>query len=222
MPPPYLPKPEARTPNEPFPFLQTYPIVEPKNGGDDDDITLMRRVQRCGDAAAFAVLAGRYRPALVRFFRAMLADSGQADDAAQETLLRLYLLREKYQPTGSFSAYLFQIARHYGLNQRARYAVRARVETFAEASDDATLLILAPPPTQPERVLLDQWEREKRERAVAALPISYRLVFTLRHEEGLAYAKISERLGIPLGTVKSRMAEATRRLRELLKEEETK
>ena len=198
----------------------TYIIVEPKNE-EEDDTQLMGRVQRCGDAAAFAALVGRYRPALIRFFRAMLAEAGQADDAAQETFLRLYLSRERYQPTGSFSAYLFQIARHYGLNQRARYAVRARAEAFTESSEDETLIILAPPTTQPEWVLLEQWERERRERAVAELPILFRLVFTLRHDGNLSYAEIAERLHIPLGTVKSRLTEATRRLRELLKEEKT-
>jgi RNA polymerase sigma-70 factor (ECF subfamily) len=51
------------------------------------------------------------------------------------------------------------------------------------------------------------------------LPLLYRDVFTLSHDEGLRYAQIAARLAIPVGTVKSRMAEAVRRLRAALNEE---
>ena len=78
----------------------------------EDDVSLMCRVQKSGDVAAFALLAARYRGPLKRFFAILLPNTDQSDDFAQETLLRLWLVRERYRPTGNFSAYVFQIARH--------------------------------------------------------------------------------------------------------------
>jgi RNA polymerase sigma-70 factor, ECF subfamily len=171
------------------------------------DDELMVRAQT-GDVGAFHELTLRYRAPLRRFFAALLADPTQADDAVQETFLRLWTLRDRYAPTGKFAAYLFQIGRHYGLNQRKKFRPETRQCTI-----DETLEIVAPPVTQPERVLLEQVRKAQIRRAISELPEHYRSVFLLSHEEGIPYAEIAARLGIPLGTVKSRMAEAVRRLR---------
>jgi RNA polymerase sigma-70 factor (ECF subfamily) len=192
--------------------------VEPTGIDLEDDIALMLRVQRCGDAAAFAELAGRYRGQLKRFFAALLPDPALADDFAQETLLRLWLSRSRYRPTGKFSAYLFQIARHFYLNQRLRYRARTSLEVSTDSGDG--LEIALPPRTQPEAVFLEQRERRRRAEAIAGLPEHYRTVFELSHFEGLKYAKIARCLGIPVGTVKSRMAEAVRLLRQRLRNDE--
>jgi RNA polymerase sigma-70 factor, ECF subfamily len=177
----------------------------------------MLRVRDTDDGEAFAELAGRYRGPLTRFFAALLPDPALADDSAQETLLRLWLLRARYQPTGRFSAYLFRIARHYHLNQRERYRART-IREFSTEDDNGGLEIQSPPRRQPEAVLLERLEQARRERAVAGLPERYRVVFVLSHWERLRYAEIACQLGIPVGTVKSRMAEAVRRLRQTLEE----
>jgi RNA polymerase sigma-70 factor (ECF subfamily) len=186
------------------------------------DVVLMLRVKRDGDTEAFALLAARYRTPLRRFFAALLPDPAQADDFAQETLLRLWQCRTRYEPTGVFSAYLFQIARHFWLNQRDRCRARAVRELSAETggADGGTVEIALPPRTQPESVVLERLGRARLRRAVDALPPLYRAVFTLSHDDGLTYAEIAARLGIPVGTVKSRMAEAVRRLRRALEGEE--
>src|SRR5438067_6503407 len=87
------------------------------------DIELMLRAKN-GDVAAFRELVERYRDPLRRFFAALLADRSQTDDFVQETFLRLWMLRERYAPTGKFSTYLFQIGKHYWLNQRNKYRAR--------------------------------------------------------------------------------------------------
>lgn len=178
---------------------------------DQTDIELMLRV-RSGDVEAFRTLVHRYREPLRRFFAALLPDRSQADDFAQETFLRLWLLRERYAPTGKFSTYLFQIGKHYWLNQQKRL----RPENGGEAPEGRP----GPAMEQPETALLAQWEGERLRRAVAALPAHYREVFQRSQLEGLKYAEIGRQLGIPVGTVKSRMAEAVRRLRQALRAEE--
>ncbi len=185
----------------------------------DDDVSLMCRVQRFGDSTAFALLAARYRGPLKRFFAALLPYPDQSDDFAQETLLRLWLIRERYRPTGNFSAFVFQIARHFYLNQRIRQQRKVYREIAVDA--EGALELCLPPRTQPEAILLEQFDHQRRRRAIAALPEHYKIVFELSHFEGLTYAEIAVKLGIPIGTIKSRMAEAVRRLRQTLTQEET-
>ena len=174
------------------------------------DIELMLRA-RGGDVAAFHRLVLRHREPLRRFFAALLADRSLAEDFAQETFLRLWVSRERYQPTGRFSTYLFQIGKHYWLNQCNKFQARAYEETA-----DPALEIQAPPVTQPEMILLQRDQGARIRRAIAALPEHHRVVFEMSHLEGLKYREIACRLQIPVGTVKSRMAEAVRRLRQAL------
>jgi RNA polymerase sigma-70 factor (ECF subfamily) len=177
----------------------------------------MLRVRDDADRVAFGLLAGRWRPRLRAFFAATLADRQAADDHAQETLLRLWLLRERYQPTGRFEAYLLTIARHHGQNAQVKFRARAARETSGDGED---LVLVAPDRvSEPERVILQQHEHARVRAAINALPPLYRNVFTLSHDEGLRYAEIAARLAIPVGTVKSRMAEAVRRLRAVLNDD---
>src|SRR5438105_4836284 len=98
------------------------------------DIELMLRVQG-GDMEAFHELVRRYREPLRRFFASLLADRSQADDFAQETFLRLWLARGRYEPIGKFSTYLFQIGKHYWLNQRKKERVEIKIVCLEEVSD---------------------------------------------------------------------------------------
>jgi RNA polymerase sigma-70 factor, ECF subfamily len=171
------------------------------------DIELMLRVQG-GDVEAFRELFRRYHEPLRRYFAALLADRSLADDFVQETFLRLWLARSRYEPSGRFSTYLFQIGKHYWLNQRKKLYREVRVDAMEEAAAWPALTA-----SQPEAVLLRRYREARIRRAVAALPEHYRTVCELSQFEGMKYAEIALRLGIPLGTVKSRMAEAMRRLR---------
>lgn len=175
------------------------------------DIELMLRV-RDGDMAAFRSLVERYRSPLRRFFASLLADRSQADDCVQETFLRLWLLRDRYEPTGRFSTYLFQIGRHHMLNVRRKY------QSAPVAPMEEGLEVRAEPSEEPEPLLLRQLYAAQIRQAVEGLPTLYRCVFRLYYDEGLTQAEIAARLGIPIGTVKSRMSEAVRRLRRDLKD----
>ncbi len=178
------------------------------------DIDLMLRV-RGDDIEAFRELARRYREPLRRFFASLIADRSQADDFVQETFVRLWLARGRYEPSGKFSTYLFQIGRHYWLNQRKKQRSEVCFDSLDEASRWPALTS-----AQPEAVLLRRFREAHIRRVIAALPEHYRSVFEMSHFEGLKYAEIAARLQIPIGTVKSRMAEAVRRLRQALPEEE--
>jgi len=187
----------------------------------DSDHELMRKVAE-GEEEAFAELIRRYEASLVRFFTQLSRDEEIAHDLSQEVLIRLWQARKRYEPTGKFTAYLFQIAKNLWLNEREKLRRCPPPESLEEAQEngqlDALAFARADLSSQPEEVLLAQERRRRIRAAIDALPDKLRLVFVLSHREGLKYREISEALSIPVGTVKYRMFEAVRRLREELRD----
>lgn len=177
------------------------------------DIELMLRVRE-SDVAAFRELVSRYREPLARFFQVVLADRSLVDDCVQETLLRLWAGRERFEPSGSFAAYLYQIGRHYWLNQRKKVEARCGSVALDEVGS-----WMPDGSRGPADAALEAERLRRVRQAVEELPERQRAVFELFHFEGLKYAEIAAVLEIPEGTVKSRMSEALRRLRRTLQAE---
>jgi len=173
---------------------------------DPDDFALMAAL-RNGDPEAFSALSDRWRPRLVNFFRSLGADAFSADDCAQETLLRVYRYRDAYQPQVPFPAFLFTLGRRsfLDLKRRGRRWDRHAPETLA---DDAAAV--APDAAAAHTQRLDLAA------AVARLPRRLRDVVEWGVLRGQPYERVATLLGIPVGTVKSRMHHAVRRLREFL------
>ncbi len=166
-----------------------------------DDIALMARVRK-GDEGAFAQLIARHELPLVNFFRRLGAYQ-EAEDLAQVTFLRLFRYRTRYRPSAKFTTFLYTLARHAWADhlrqvaRRERIVERGRIEW--PTSDGAT--------SGMARARLDA------QAALAALPEKLRMVVVMSLYQGLDYAEIAKALGIPVGTVKSRMFLALRRLR---------
>lgn len=186
------------------------------------DEELMVRA-RAGDADAFCELAARHHDWIERFLYHMTWDREQAEDGAQEVLVRVWLARERYQPTARFSTFAFTVARNWWRNLRARRNSRPPVVALEDQVGPqarALLRELTTPDDVPERELLRGYERFRIRQAIDALPEAQRVVFVLSHLQGLPHTEISALLSIPEGTVKSRMHHAYRKLREALCEEE--
>lgn len=128
--------------------------------------------------------------------------------------MKVFRNREHYQPGGRFRAFAFRIARNAWIDHRRRGSVRP----LAAAGGDEEHL--TPPvsdnaPAPDERASsLEQAGRVRA--ALAQLSEGHRLVFELGVQQELPYSEISGLLGIPEGTVKSRMFHAVRKLREIL------
>jgi RNA polymerase sigma-70 factor (ECF subfamily) len=184
------------------------------------DADLMMLVRQ-GDYAAFDELYDRYRKPILRFLFSLTWDQDLADDYLQEVFLRLYRARDRYEPTGKFSTYIFQIAKNYYLAQRRK--AKARSEEVSLTQEDRNgfrpfenLRVNAR--IEPEVHLLEAYQKHNIRRAISALPEHQKLVFVMSHFEGMKYVEIAEVLGIALGTVKSRMFAAVNALRAMLKE----
>ncbi len=167
----------------------------------EDDAALMGRVAE-GSETAFAELVERWQRVLLNLFRRLGAPEAEAEDAVQETFLRLYSFRARYRPTGSFKTFMFTIARHTWTDLCRR---RRRVERRLDAQQDVAEV--------EGRRRLEVSERLDLSDGLSTLPEGQRLVLVLSLYGGLGYEEIGTVLGIPEGTVKSRVFHALRKLR---------
>jgi RNA polymerase sigma-70 factor (ECF subfamily) len=141
-------------------------------------------------------------PALLAYFRRQPALAGAAEDLVQDTFVRALRQAERLECSVSARAYVFGIARHVGIDWLRRR--RAEVEL--------TDAVAAEPARGDDRM-------EGMRAAIAALPEPHRETLMLRLQQELSYEEIAEVLGVPVGTVRSRLHHAVRRLQEALHSE---
>ena len=172
---------------------------------DEPDVALLHAAQR-GDRDAMTALLTPWNDRIFGFLLGCLRHHADAEDAAQETFIRIVRGLEKYEHRGQFRAWVFQIAR----NQAALTAQRRVRVGDRETAIEPTLLEAMPeevaevPDYAPVRAALER------------LPEAEREVVRLRLDEDLKFHEIATRTGAPLNTVLGRMRNATRRLREIL------
>jgi len=169
-----------------------------------------------GDPGPFEAFVRLHARTMMAFFRQRGAPVARCEDLAQEVFLKLHQGAARYQPEERFSSYCFRIARNVWIDECRRIGVRPEQ---ARGGDEAeTELAREPlaPPVDPTAGLVAEEESEAVVRLLATLPEPHRAVFELAVLGELGYGEIATRLGIPLGTVKSRMFYAVRRLREEL------
>jgi RNA polymerase sigma-70 factor (ECF subfamily) len=178
-----------------------------------------------GDAEAFAALYDRWSGPLLRFFWHLCYDRDAAEDLLQETFLRLWRAAPRYEVRAKFSTYLFQIGKNLWLNEREKVLRRPlRISLDAprdagggEEGDSLAASLDSGAPDPGNEAARGETGRRIRA-AVDRLPEGQREVFVLAAIQELPYAEVGSILGIPEGTVKSRMWAAVRRLRTTLEE----
>lgn len=172
---------------------------------DPSDIELMLRF-RDGDEGAFATLVTRYQDELLNLFRRMGVHH-HAEDLVQDTFVKVYRWRERYSPRASFRTFLYTVARNVGADHWRRTA-RKEPDAAAERPEEI-------PAPGDEGVAREM--RLDVQTALEGLPPKLREVVVLSTYQGLTYEEIGRLLGIPEGTVKSRMFLAMRQLKEALR-----
>jgi RNA polymerase sigma-70 factor (ECF subfamily) len=170
---------------------------------------LIRAVARDRDKTAFAVLFEFYAPRTKAMLMRMGVSGELAEDIAQETMVTVWRKAELYDPgRAGAAAWIYTIARNLRVD-RLRRDQRAHLHAVLEIVDQVA----------PERTdaPLDADERSRRvEDAIKTLSPEQMHVIELAFFDGLAHGDIASRLGLPLGTVKSRLRLAMARLREIL------
>lgn len=160
--------------------------------------------------ASFEHLLASALPRLHRAARGLLPDEQEAREIAQEALARALAARERYDPGRPFYPWVRQILRNAAFDARQRSRVRA-VPGLEEARLGADGVDAAQ--------LLDGRREEARLRlALERLSDDHREVLVMRHFEDLTYAEMGTLLGVPEGTVMSRLFRARRVLAAVLRE----
>jgi len=170
----------------------------------DDD--LIRRCQKheAEDREAFLTLYERYKGRIYSFALTLLRNPADAEDAVQETFRYIFTKLNAYKPQGKFKSFIFKIAHSISIDiirKRGRQAPLP--ESFEQGFETA----------EKDRAA----EVERLRACYARLPRVYREIMAMRVADELAYEEIAEVLGVPVGTVKSRIHHAVELLREMLK-----
>jgi len=165
----------------------------------ETDPGLIRRAS-AGDIEAFSELVRTHQQHVWRFLRRLLGDDALAEDVTQETFVRVYTRLDSFTFEAKFSTWIFQIARNAGIDELRK---RQRQTRLHDTLGRRELAVLPSPELGVElQMLLDK------------LPDDLRAALLLVEIFGLRYREAGEVLGIPTGTVKSRVHSARVKLHE--------
>lgn len=149
---------------------------------------------------------------LLRFAYKLTADREEANDLLQETSLKALDNEDKYIPDTNFKGWMYTIMRNIFINN---YRKMVREQTFVDQTDNQYHLSM--PQDSGFASTEGAYDLKEMHRIVNSLPRDYKVPFSM-HVSGFKYREIAERLGLPLGTVKSRIFFTRQKLQEELKD----
>jgi RNA polymerase sigma-70 factor, ECF subfamily len=202
---------------EPKPFsFRPEDSAEALQAASDEE--LIARYAMADDRASFAALVHRYERELFSYLRRYLGDAELADDVFQATFLQVHLKCQQFEQGRKFRPWLYTIATNQGIDARRRNrrhkAASLDRHGTSDGSDDLGALVnlLASADPGPALALEADERREWIRREVDALPDVLRTSVVLVYYQGLKYREAAEVLGVPVGTVKSRLHAALHKL----------
>jgi RNA polymerase sigma-70 factor (ECF subfamily) len=170
---------------------------------DFDERDLIERC-RAGDDSAFGELVDRYKNLVYAMVCRMVADRSQADDLAQDVFVKVHRGLPYFRGDARLSTWIYRIVSNVCLQARAtgrREPLRVADAPERGASDTSFAGLEL---------------RDRLEKAMEQLPENYRLLIAAHYLRGVQYEALAETLNIPVGTVKTHLYRAKRRLRELM------
>jgi RNA polymerase sigma-70 factor (ECF subfamily) len=173
------------------------------------DAEVVQRV-RAGDTALFEVLVRRHNQRVYRVARAVVKNEAEAEDVMQQAYVNAFVHLAQFEERSQFSTWLTRIALHEALaRRRKRRGEEALPDEDGRGNDD----VLAAPAADPERQVYGRELGRLIEKAVDALPDTYRAVFMLREIEGLSTSEAARGLGLGEEAVKTRLHRARAMIR---------
>jgi RNA polymerase sigma-70 factor (ECF subfamily) len=176
---------------------------------DTGERALIRQAQQ-GDTAAFEALVNIHAPLVYNLALRTLNDPHEAEDMAQETFIRAWQSLPRFLGKSRFSTWLYRIVTNLCYNRLPQLKVELA------ALEPAEEIELTDEHQAVEASLLTAERCAHLHSAIDALPDSGRLLITLRHLQGMAYTEIADVTDMPLGSVKTGIFRARRRLRDAL------
>ena len=169
---------------------------------DDSDEALMARVAR-GDELAYRQLSRRHLPAMLGLARRILGNAADAEDVAQEAMLRVWTHAPRWQPLAAFRTWLTRVVVNLCLDRKRR-AQWVGLEAAGEIVD-------------PAPGAGDKAEHDEREQllavAIAELPARQRTAIVLSYSEGMSNAQVADILGTSVSAVETLLVRGKQNLR---------
>lgn len=186
---------------------------------ESDEELFMLYVDTDSDRALREIVK-RYQPKIIRFFTKNPVTASRAEDLAQEVFIRIVRNRASYDPNQRFSTWSKTITKRIAMNE-ARTAQRSRVTAFSDMGNagdgrDDVELDLEDREVLPDEAAARTEAREILYDALGDVEERYRDPLVLHYIDGLPHPEAARRLGIPVGTAKSRTHHAIEDLREAL------
>tara|TARA_B100001287_G_scaffold45462_1_gene34502 strand:- start:1262 stop:1861 length:600 start_codon:yes stop_codon:yes gene_type:complete len=170
------------------------------------DEMLISRFQS-GDENAYVELVNRYKDKLTNFVFYFLKDEEHSEDIVQETFIRLYEKKHYYKEIAKFSTWIYTIARNLA-NTELRKKSRTKIMYLSQMSNYKKDYDLKSSDPELNKNIENEFLMKEIHAAIDKLPENYKSVIILRDIQGLDYEQISNIIGVPLGTVKSRINRA--------------
>ena len=175
---------------------------------DLDEGDLIERC-RAGDDMAFGELVDRYKNLVYGLVWRMVTDRSLVDDLAQEVFLKVHRGLPYFRGEARLSTWIYRIVTNVCAEARSRHRPEVPVDTGERDRP-------AREPGVTDAAFADLELRDRLEKAIAQLPDNYRLLIAAHYLDGVQYEALAEALNLPLGTVKTHLYRAKKRLRELL------
>jgi len=156
-----------------------------------------------GASAAFGKLVLRYRRLAISVAYRICGDAALAEDVAQDAFVRVWSRLSEFRPDGNFKAWLTRITANMTIDAVRRRRPQVDIEDLA----------LEAPGQGPESAAVSSERAGVVRAALMRLPVQSRTILVLREYQSLSYQEIADTLDVPLGTVKSRLSDARRRLK---------
>jgi RNA polymerase sigma-70 factor (ECF subfamily) len=174
---------------------------------EDTEAVWIKQAQ-AGDQSAFTCLVEAYQTPVYNLAYRMLGNSVEAENAAQETFIRMYTKLDTYDPQRKFSSWLLAIASHYCVD-----LLRRRRMNYLSLDDLPPMVELSMPKTaQPEQVVVREQDAGAVQKLLEALPPNYRTPVVLRYWYDMSYREIAETMGVTESTIKTRLHRARAKL----------
>jgi len=190
-------------------------VTQPSQPGDVEELALIRRAQE-GDRSAFDALVRRYDQDVLRLALRIVGSPEEARDLYQETFLKVYRSLRHFREEARFSTWLHRVAMNVCLDYLRRRKTRQEVAVPPAAEGEPEYFQTVPddrPTFDPERVVQSKEIGHRIEAALEGLNPRERIVFEMKHYQGLKLRAIGEICHTSEQTVKNCLFRATQKLR---------
>lgn len=171
-----------------------------------------------GDRERFGDLIDRYQGRLINYLFRLLRNADDAHDLAQEVLVKVYQVLDRYDPHYKFSTWLFRVAQNAAIDQIRRRRLKVVSLRQEDEEGEGRDWDLPSPERGPYGELRNRERGAAIQEAIESLPWEYRELILLRHFGELPYEEIAKLKEMPLGTVKNKLFRGRQMLKEKLQD----